>query len=78
MDAPADETAVKRARPRFRAASFGALVVTRARTLGAASAAPTPWSVRAAMSQVGDVARPPSRLATVKIARPISNCAVAR
>ena len=34
MDAPADETAVKRARPRLRAASLGALVVTRARTLG--------------------------------------------
>ena len=69
MDAPADDTAVKRASPRLRAASFGALVVTRARTLGAASAAPTPWRVRAAMSQAGEVARPPSRLATVKIAQ---------
>ena len=53
IDAPPEETAPKSASARLRAASSGALVVSRARTLGAASAAPTPWRVRAATSWPG-------------------------
>ena len=50
MDAPADETAPNRASARFRAASSGALVVSRASTLGAAMAAPAPCRARAMIS----------------------------
>ena len=44
MEAPPEETAPNSASARLRAASSGALVVSRASTLGAASAAPTPCS----------------------------------
>ena len=73
IDAPAEETAPKRASARLRAASSGALVVSSARTLGAAIAAPAPWSARARTSWVGVCARPPSSEKTVNMLSPISN-----
>ncbi len=72
IDAPPDETAAKSAKARLRAASSGALVVSRARTLGAAIAAPTPWTARAATSWPGVWASPPTIEARVKRVRPIS------
>ena len=73
IDAPAEETAPKRASARFRAASSGALVVSRASTLGAAIAAPAPCRARARTSWVGVCARPPSSEKTVNMLSPISN-----
>ena len=58
-EAPPEETAAKSASARLRAASSGALVVSRASTPGAASAAPTPWKARAATSWPGSWASPP-------------------
>ena len=68
--APPEETAVKAASPRLRAASSGAVVVIRASTLGAASAAPTPWRARAAISIAGETARPPASELATKTPRP--------
>ena len=50
---PPEETAPNSASARLRAASSGALVVSRASTPGAARAAPTPWAPRAATSHSG-------------------------
>ena len=57
-DMPPEETAPNRASARCRAGSSGALVVSRASTPGAAMAAPTPWSARAATSHSGRLRQP--------------------
>ena len=72
MDAPPEETAPNSARARCRSASSRAEVVSRASTLGAARAAPTPWRARAATSSSALGARPPSSEASTNTASPAS------
>jgi hypothetical protein len=59
--------------PRSRSFSLRAIAITSARTLGPASAAPVPCSTRAAISQPGDCARPPSKDASTKTRIPVRN-----
>ena len=59
MEAPPEETAPNRASARLRSPSSRAPVVSRASTLGAAIAAPTPCRARAAMSSSVVGASPP-------------------
>ena len=69
--APAPDIAAYTANARLRAGPAGNVVVISASAAGEASAAPRPWSARAASSVPSVVARPPSPEATAKIARPI-------
>jgi hypothetical protein len=72
-DEPTAEIAVNHASPLARAASSRAMVAIRASTLGAATAAPTPWSTRAATSMVGSTARPPINEPSMNAPVPIEN-----
>ena len=71
--APPMETAVYRPSARIRSRPSLNMVVSRARAEGAASAAPAPWTARAASSQVEVVAKPPTSDATVNSAMPAKN-----
>ena len=58
--APSTEKALARAR------WSGKVLLTRASTVGARSAAKAPWTARAVTSTAKDGARPPARLARAK------------
>ncbi len=62
---PPAPTAVQVPMARARAGPSGTEVVSRVRVEGARTAAPTPWTARAASSCQGSRARPPARLAAV-------------
>ncbi len=70
---PPAPTAVQVAMARVRAGPAGNAVVRMVRVAGESTAAPMPWTARAAISCHGSCARPPARLATVKRVSPTTN-----
>src|SRR5215218_6807034 len=67
MAEPDTATAENTPKARLRSSPSAKLVVISDRAVGAAKAAPTPCSARAANSQVAEVAKPPRNEARVKI-----------
>jgi hypothetical protein len=72
-EAPAEDTALNSASALVRAAASGADVVSSASTLGAATAAPTPWRARAATRRPEVGASPPRSEPRVNTASPAMN-----
>jgi hypothetical protein len=73
MAPPAADTVVYSAMARTRSAPSANLVVNNDRAAGAARAAPSPWSARAASSIEPVVARPPAMELTENNAMPVKN-----
>jgi hypothetical protein len=73
MAEPDTATAENTPKARLRSGPSAKLVVISDRAVGAAMAAPTPCSARAASSQVAEVAKPPRNEARVKSRMPDTN-----
>jgi hypothetical protein len=70
---PPADTAVKMPNALFRAGPSSKVALIRLSVLGAASAAPTPWTARVRSNMVEVVAMPPRSDAVVKIVSPMTS-----